>query len=254
MVRKNWSREELIVAFNLYCKIPFGKIHNRNPEIIHLAQIINRSPSAVSWKLANFARLDPSLQERGIEGASHGSKNEIEIWNQFNQNWDELSYLSEKLIANSRNQPIEEISNINTSGLPEGKERETIIKSRVNQNFFRQAVLAAYNNKCCITDLELPELLIASHIVPWSVDSKNRVNPRNGLCLNAIHDRAFDKGLITITKEFRVKLSSTIEQCKHNRAIEVMFLKYADAEIRLPDKFIPDLQFIEYHNLNVFQG
>ena len=69
MVRRNWTREELIVAFNLYCKIPFGRIHIRNPLIIELAKAIGRTPSALSWKLANFARLDPALRKRNIAGA-----------------------------------------------------------------------------------------------------------------------------------------------------------------------------------------
>jgi putative restriction endonuclease len=44
MPTNKWTREELIIAFNLYCKIPFGKIHNRNPEIIELAKILGRTP------------------------------------------------------------------------------------------------------------------------------------------------------------------------------------------------------------------
>ena len=66
MPSNKWSREELIIAFNLYCKTPFGKIDERNPEIIFLAKVIGRTPGAVSWKLANFARLDPILKERNI--------------------------------------------------------------------------------------------------------------------------------------------------------------------------------------------
>jgi putative restriction endonuclease len=73
MPRRDWTREELIVAFNLYCKIPFGRIHIRNPLIIELAKSIGRTPSAVSWKLANFARLDPALKKRNIAGATHGA-------------------------------------------------------------------------------------------------------------------------------------------------------------------------------------
>jgi len=83
MMRENWNREELIVAFNLYCKIPFGRITSRNPEIINLAKIIGRTPSAVALKLVNFARLDPELQKRKIAGMSHGSKSEGEIWDEF---------------------------------------------------------------------------------------------------------------------------------------------------------------------------
>src|SRR3989304_3548714 len=162
MSRKNWSREELIIAFNLYCKAPFGKIHIRNPEIKSLANILGRSPSAVSWKLANFARLDPALQKRSISGASHGAKGEIEVWEEFNSNWGKLSYESEKLLAKMSVNKIEDAVCINKDELPkQGEERETIVRVRINQDFFRKAVLAAYDRKCCITELAIPELLNA---------------------------------------------------------------------------------------------
>ena len=212
MATGNWSRDELIAAFNLYCKIPFGRIHNRNPEILELADLIGRTASAVSWKLANFARLDPTLQSRGIAGASHGSKGEQEIWDEFNQDWDKLSFESEQVLARLSGKSVEEMANIDVSDLPHGKERETTVRVRVNQGFFRSSVLAAYSNRCCITGLAIPELLNASHIVPWSVDIRNRVNPRNGLCLNVLHDRAFDKGLLTITPDCNVKLSSSVKK------------------------------------------
>lgn len=254
MTRRNWTREELIVAFNLYCKIPFGQIHNRNPKIINLANLIGRTPSAVSWKLANFASLDPSLKERGVSGAMHVSKSDQEIWDEFNQDWEELSFLSENLLSKFMDQTIEESIDAETENFPEGKEHERIVRTRVNQNFFRQTILSAYNTKCCITGLAVPELLNASHIVPWSVDAKNRVNPRNGLCLNAIHDRAFDRGLITITTNFKVKLSSLLTSFNDDKAIENLFAEYEGIQINLPDKFIPDRKFLEYHNQKVFQG
>jgi predicted restriction endonuclease len=253
MTRRNWTREELIVAFNLYCKIPFGQIHNRNPKIMNLGNLIGRTPSAVSWKLANFASLDPSLQERGVSGATHASKSDQEIWDEFSQNWEELSFLSENLLSKFMNQTIEESMDTDTENFPVGKEHERIIRTRVNQNFFRQTILSAYNTKCCITGLAVPELLNASHIVPWSVDTLNRVNPRNGLCLNAIHDRAFDRGLITITTDFKVKLSSVLSSLHDDKAIENLFTKYEGTQICLPDKFVPDRKFLEYHNQDVFQ-
>ncbi len=206
MARKNWTSNELIIAFNLYCKIPFGKIHGRNPDIISLAKLLERTPAAVSWKLANFARLDPTLRARNISGASHGSKEEIEIWNEFSKDWEKLGFESEKLVAKLKGGEIEEMIFSNESEpTKEGKERDTMVRVRVNQSFFRATVLAAYNNKCCITGLAVPELLNASHIIPWSVDLANRVNPRNGLCLSAIHDRAFDRGLLTITTDYQVQ-------------------------------------------------
>jgi len=254
MPSNNWTREELIIAFNLYCKIPFGKIHIRNPEIISLAKILGRTPSAVSWKLANFARLDPSLQDRNIVGASHGSKLDAEVWNEFNNNWERLGFESEKLLAQKIGKQVEEVTDIEVFDLPKaGKEREAVVKVRVNQSFFRKAVLAAYDFKCCITGLGIPELLNASHIIPWSKDKINQVNPRNGLCLNAIHDRAFDKGLLTITSEFKIKISKSIKRNDADSAVQDFLLRYDGSEIKLPTRFLPDVNFLKYHNKIVFR-
>ncbi len=112
MARDLWTREQLIVAFNLYCKIPFGKIHNRNPEIITLAKALGRTPSALSYKLANFARLDPTLKQRNIAGATHGGKLEEEVWEEFNGDWERLAFESETFrlsLARSSQQETEEI-------------------------------------------------------------------------------------------------------------------------------------------------
>jgi putative restriction endonuclease len=254
MPSNKWTREELIIAFNLYCKIPFGTIHIRNPKIISLAKILGRTPSAVSWKLANFARLDPSLQDRNIAGASHGSKLDVEVWEEFVGDWDRLAFESERLLAGKTGKQVEDITEIETVDLPKaGKERETIVKVRVNQNFFRKAVLAAYDFKCCVTGLELPELLNASHIIPWSKDEANRINPRNGLCLNAIHDRAFDRGLLTITPDLTIKISKSVEKRKVSDAIQDFLLRYDGLEINKPTRFFPDVKFLKYHNTNVFR-
>jgi len=255
MPGNNWSRDELILAFNLYCKIPFGRIHIHNPEIIELANLLGRSPSAVSWKLANLASLDPALKERKIEGAKHTSKLDVEVWNEFNGNWGQLSFESEKLLAILSGKPIECVAEFETVDLlKEGKERESLVKVRVNQSFFHKSVLAAYDMQCCITGLSIPELLNASHIVPWSVDFENRVNPHNGLCLNAIHDRAFDRGLITVMSDYRVKVSKTIKILQDDTAAKDLLLKFDGEKIRLPTRFIPDGRFLTYHNANVFRG
>ena len=71
------------------------------------------------------------------------------------------------------------------------------MNQRVGQDFFRRAVLANYEETCCITGIADPRLLTASHIKPWGKDSDNRHNPANGLLLSATLDRAFDRGLIS---------------------------------------------------------
>ncbi len=249
-VRRNWTRNELILAFNLYCKTPFGRIHNRNPDIIRLANLIGRTPSSVSWKLANFSRLDPAIQNRGLSGATHGSKGEKDIWDEFNNDWEKLSFESELLLAELTQQLPDE-SSVELS-ITEGLERIVSTRVRVNQNFFRKTVLAAYNSQCCITGLKISTLLVASHIVPWSVDKKNRVNPRNGLCLNALHDRAFDRGLITVTPEYRIRVSSLLRDTSEP-VTQAYLAKFHNSQIRLPDKFIPSRDFLEYHNRNIFK-
>jgi|SRR5665213_788044 len=249
MATRNWTRDQLIVAFNLYCRTPFGRIHNRNPEIIELAKAIGRSPSAVSWKLANFSRLDPSVTGRNLSGATHGSSLDQEVWNELNRDWDRLSFESEKLKAKLFGRSIEAVE---SNPFPEGKVRPTTVMARVNQGFFRAAIMAAYETSCCITGIKTPELLRASHIVPWSVDTKNRTNPKNGLCLNALHDQAFDCGYITLDDQLRVLVSP---QLRHgvNVGLDEMIFKFKGHPIQPPKQFVPDPSFISYHRDKVFR-
>jgi putative restriction endonuclease len=137
---------------------------------------------------------------------------------------------------------------------PEGRSREALVRVRVNQGFFRAAVLASYDGRCCITGLSITELLTASHIVPWSVDLKNRTNPRNGLCLNAIHDRAFDYGLLTVTPELKVKLSPRLKRSPADKAAREFLSRYEGVSISPPRRFAPDIDFLCYHNEKIFVG
>ena len=249
-----WTRNELILAINLYCKLPFGRLHRLNPEVIKLASIIERTPGAVSYKLVNFASLDPSLKAREIKGASNASTMDKDIWNEFYQNWDILPFESEKLLAKMEHTTVEQLNHIPESELPkEGKTREQIVKIRVNQFFFRSAILASYNNTCCITGIHQPELLIASHIRPWGLDEKNRLNPRNGIAINALHDKAFENGLLTITPDYLIKISSILLQQNKSTEVNNYFIKYHNNDVLLPSRFLPDVEFLKYHNQERFK-
>lgn len=244
-----WNREELILAINLYCKIPFGKIHRNNPEVIKLSKILNRSANAISYKLVNFASLDPSLQRRGIKGAYNTSKLDKEIWNEFYENWDELAFRSEKLRAKYENSTVEKINNIPEEDLPkDGKTREQVIQARVNQSFFRSVVLAAYNYTCCITGISIPELLVAGHIRPWHIDNENRLNPHNGIALNGLHDKAFENGLMTITVNYEIIISPVFKHLVKEEYVQDYFIKFDHKRIILPTKFLPGIEFLKEHN------
>ena len=99
MKRNNWTKEETIVAFNVYCKIPFKNSSKTNPTVIKYANIMGRSPSALNMKIGNFGRLDPELKKQGITGLANGSKLEEDVWDEFNDNWEALAFKSEQLIA-----------------------------------------------------------------------------------------------------------------------------------------------------------
>ncbi len=132
-----------------------------------------------------------------------------------------------------------------------GTDRIIQTKTRNGQRFFRKAVLSAYNYRCCITGLSIPKLLVASHIVPWRIDSMNRLNPRNVLALSVLHDKAFDLGMITINEDMTVRVSK--KEFRVSDEFVVTTLKSYDGKpIELPDKFRPDEDFLDYHRQNIF--
>lgn len=249
-----WTRDELIITLNLFCKLPFGKMHKSNPEVVRLSALLGRTVGSIAFKLGNFASFDPELQARGIKGATNASKLDKAIWNEFYDNWNELPFESEKLLAEKEKKSIEELNDIDLNDLPKGEDRERVVKTRVNQNFFRKSILASYNNTCCITGLAQPELLVAGHIRPWSLDEHNRLNPQNGIAINALHDKAFENGLITITPEYRIRVSPTLLDQKKSESIDTYFRPYHKQPIKLPTKFFPDPDFLRYHNEERFQG
>lgn len=252
MAIRNWTREEEIIVFNLYCKIPFQRSSKNHPDVINVAKLIGRTPSAVNMKIGNFGSFDETLKKQGISGLTNSSKLDKEIWDEFNENWDVLSYISEKLIAELQGNSIEEPLDI--TSIPEGAEKISEVKQRVNQSFFRHSVLTSYNNCCCITGLNSSNLLIASHIKPWSKsNSAEKTNPCNGLCLNALHDKAFDKGLITVTSNYKIKVSSKISDIYQGAAVENYFGRYNNESIIMPEKFAPDKEFLQYHNDMIFE-
>ncbi len=252
-----WNREETILAFDLYCRTPFGKISQTNPDIIELATLLGRTPGSVGLKMHNLAHYDPELRKRNVTAMAHGSKLDGEIFEEFSKNWMELSYQAQSIRAKLQNKNISEIIDAqDIVQMPPGEYREQMMRERVGQYFFRISVLNSYGNKCCVTGLSNPTLLIASHIKPWSVSDEKteRTNPSNGLCLNALHDKAFDKGLITLDKNYYIVMSREIKNVDMDSKTKDWFMAYEGKRIILPEKFLPGQDFIEYHNDMVFRG
>lgn len=254
---EKWNREETILAFELYCRTPFSKISQSNKEIQELAELLGRTPGSVGLKMHNLAHFDPELQKRNVSAMAHGSKLDFAIFQEFANDWEGLSYQAQLIKAKMKGLPAEDVLEMDDLPLlPEGLTHDQMIKARVGQYFFRLSVLAAYNNQCCITGLQLPKLIVASHIKPWaqSNEKTERTNPCNGLALNPFHDKAFDRGFITLDNRFRVIISSQIKDISMDNRTRQWFMSYDHQEIHLPDKYLPGKRFIEYHNDIVFLG
>lgn len=253
MATTRWTKEQLKLAFHLYCQLPFGKLHSRNPEIIKLAKMIGRTPGAVAMKLVNFASLDPAITGRGLTGLGNAGSLDREVWAEFHADWEKLAVECE-LLRRNFDANTSELDEADEQLVPEdytGETKKVVTEQRIKQTFFRRAVLSSYRGRCCMSGLSEPRLLIASHIVPWSKDKANRLNPSNGLCLSAIHDRAFDKGLITLTDDFKIVVSEELKCRKDSFVIEVL-LPLDGRPIELPERFLPSIEFLSRHRADLF--
>lgn len=259
MSRDRWTKDQVKLAFNLYCQLPFGKLHSRNPEVIELAELIGRTPGALAMKMCNIASLDPAITSTGRSGLGNASALDREVWDEFHADWDGLAmdcqHILERLRAARGLQATkdQEIPNDDEAEDFTGESRLAVTERRLRQHFFRRAVLSSYRERCCMTGLSDSRLLIASHIVPWSKDKHNRLNPRNGLCLSALHDKAFDLGLITLDEDYRVILSSDLSR-RNDTFARQAFHRLEGRKITLPERFEPDKALLARHRDEVFLG
>lgn len=251
MSQNLWTKEQAIIALDLYCKVPFNKATNSNPDILRVASLIGRSVTSVKMKIGNFGNFDPELKKSGIVGLSNISKLDKEVWNEYFNHWDKLAYDAQILISKYENKSIEEVAEIDETikKLPEGKEKQVIVKQRINQTFFRNAVLSSYNSQCCISGLSEPRLLEACHIVDWSENEANRTNPSNGLCLNPLLHKAYDNFLISVDADYKVSISDKLLENSKNDSSLLNYFKNLDRKsILLPTRFFPNRDFLESHH------
>lgn len=253
MNRRPWARDELLIAFNLYCKTPFGRLHRHNPDIVQLAERLNRTPSAVAMKLVNFASLDPTHRRRNIKGLKNASDGDRQVFAEFASDWERLAYESEQAFVR-----LAEPVGITADRRDEFRtrdvatEREQLVRVRLVQRFFREAVLASYGYRCAVCNMAIAEMLIASHIIPWSVDVTRRADPTNGLAMCALHDRAFDRGLMTIDTDLKIVIARRAFVSDPPELHDIGILRISGRAIALPERFRPDTSALSYHRANVF--
>ncbi len=259
--RRQWTRDELLIALNLYHKLTFGQMHGRQPAIVSTAEKLNRGPNSLAMKLCNFASLDPALKMRGIKGLSGASALDRSVWTEFHQNLSETAPASEqafqKLFGAEKGDGVEVTpkEGIRPRKVPSGPTETTAnVKIRRGQDYFRDSVLNNFGGRCGITGLAVRELLIASHILPWGKYEAERLNVRNGIALSRLHDAAFDVGLVTFDSALRLKLSKGLKSYLPHKTVAECFAAYEGESLQLPkDAVLPDEKFLAVHRAKSFE-
>ena len=230
-----WTLEQLRIACGFYFTLPFGRMHKTNPEIIALSRLLDRTPGSLAMKLTQFASLDPEHQARGVGGLPNTSHGDRQVWEEFQANWPESiasSQVAKRELEHPLSKPTEDLR---------------LTKVRLEQAAFRAIVLAAYRYQCCLTGNPIPQLLVASHILPWSEFPAHRLDPRNGLCLSAEFDKAFDRHLIAFDNQLQLLLSPQINREASNPYVSQHLLARQGTALQLPERFAPSPEFLARH-------
>lgn len=259
---RRWTRDELLVALNLYHKLTFGQLHARQPAIVAVAEKLNRGANSVAMKLSNFASLDPALKLRGIKGLEGASTLDRTVWNEFHEDLNETAPASEdalrKLFGIDETSELEVLPKEGVKvrkRMPSGPTEITAnVKQRRGQDYFRVAVLNNFGGRCGVTQLAFRELLIASHILPWGTHISERLNVRNGISLSRLHDAAFDQGLISFDDNLCLLISPRLKAELSQRAVAENFGAYSGQIMHLPDDAaLPELAFLAEHRAKKFR-
>jgi len=258
-----WTRGELMVLMNLYHKLTFGQFDSRQPAVVAVAGKLSRTPGSVAMKLSNLASIDPAMKLRGIVGLRGASRLDKSVWKEFHDHLDESVPESEEAFRKLfEAMDGDEVTVVPKEGVcvvkkaPQGTtEIFSNVKVRRGQDYFRNAVLNNFQGKCGVTGINIRELLIASHILPWSSYPEERLNVQNGLCLSRLHDAAFDQGLITFDDNLRLILSSKIRDLLDNKSIGDYFGTHQGTPLNLPsDASLPNPRFLRHHRKKIFKS
>lgn len=127
-----------------------------------------------------------------------------------------------------------------------GKERETFVKTRVNQSIFRERLLEKYDCCCCLCKVSNPHFLIASHIKPWACsENDEKLDVDNGFLFCPNHDALFDSGYISFDDDGNIMISENLKQ------VDTVYMNVnSNMKIPLSSK---NKTYLEYHRNNIFK-
>ncbi|MDD7381567.1 MAG: HNH endonuclease [Bacillales bacterium] len=264
-----WNEEEITLCLGLYYLYSSGVV-SFDEGTIALGKLLGRTKGSVGFKLGNIANCD-----NPNKGFANINKLDLVLFKKYVDNIDNLflnikkilmqeSYISLDSSILLKNNPycnndydsLVEETLVGKDDSPIsyiGEDKESIVRVREKQWAFRTALLTNYDRTCCISGIKTPQLLVASHIVPWAVDKTKRLDPANGLLLNPILDKAFDQGLITFHPEKHSLIIS--DKIKDEKTIEYLS-SFENCVLANPKHIsaIPTKENLQYHNDVIFNS
>jgi putative restriction endonuclease len=253
---RKWTRDELLLALNLYHKLSFGQFNSSNVAVQQLATKLGRTPASVSMKLCNLAFFDLGLRQRGVNGLSGASALDRSVWDEYHADL-EASVLESELklrdvfgVADGERIEILPRSGyrIAPATSQEPTEVEAVRVERLKQGYFRNAVLNNFEGRCGVTGIGMRDLLNASHILPWSTHPAERLDVRNGICLSSLYDRAFDRYMIGFDDRCRLVVSKRVKQELGTDAYDRFFACFEGKPLLIPGESVPPSQdFLRQH-------
>lgn len=130
----------------------------------------------------------------------------------------------------------------------ENARREIAVRQK--QSVFRKRVLDNFNHRCCLTGVSEQELLVASHIIPWSSKVETRLDPANGLCLSVLYDKLFDSGYFTLDDNLKVQIPVK----RFDSIIDDWLERINGQKISSPSECDISRTALEYHSTEIFMG
>lgn len=216
----------------------------------------------MAMKLCNFASLDPALRMRRIKGLEGASRLDRDVWQEFHADLNEAAPASEEAVRRLfRAGENSELEVIPKKGVQVRRRRSSAatealatVKQRRGQEYFRDAVINNSGGMCSVTGLAVRELLVASHILPWSTHEQHRLDIRNGLSLSRLHDAAFDCGFIAFDENLRLLLSNRLKRELPSRTVAENFGAFEGEPLRFPeDAVLPEPAFLAEHRRSKFK-
>lgn len=247
MANRLWTREEFILALDLYFRIPFGQIDKNNPDIIKLADFIGRTASSIGMRLSNYANCDPKLKAVGIKGLEGGQQKCQPYWDEFANERGKLKSAA----IESKIKLVESHSKGSDQFYTHISEWDNLVNEMYDYKF-QDIVNKNYQEHCAISGMKTKQFLVGCHIIPSSENEEESMKASNGILLNLLYARAFVEGLIGFDTDYKIYFSSELKQHKLGSGYH-LFKRYEGEHLQLGDVVVkPDINFLEWHMDTVF--